>query len=298
MYDTNIVASRIVYAKRDELEEKAFETILINLAEKYNPNDHTIHEYIGMRRSTIEMIEKDGHWLHEKDGFNNRFDFRYNSEGISFSTGYIQKVNGVYTPISKLTSVAEDYHSKRKEVFDLLGKIEAVLDRFYRTHKEEADKAFKYCLGDTEVKDQVDPQVIKNINIIELRNEILPKNQIERKTGLEAAYITDMFKQYGKLFIASLTMILNRLEEVEDLKEVVNEFVNTYFKLALLSGPNESNTILEGYKKIPYALIELIEKYSFRGPQFAQMAKIELERKIEGFFSFEEEKPTTGSPKM
>ena len=290
------VEEEFLLRRRHEYEEETFDQILTLLAEKYQAGDYRVQEYLGMRRSTIEMIEKDGTWKHDKDGFTNRSDFEYKEHQITYQTNHIGKVDGVYVPAGLETEKAKKFYYKNIKFFELLGKIEAVIDGFYEEHKKEANTVFEYCTNNRKLKDSIAPIFVEKLR--PLSQAMKPEEREARfreKVIWGTSQIASSFNKYGGLLINRVVTILNELEEVEDLKAYVDEFVKTYSKLVTILEPNEYNRILSDYQRIPYIIMSIVERYSVRGRLFAKMAKQEF-RKLEGQFSFETERPEEEVP--
>lgn len=299
MSNTSLVEEEYILRRKHEYEEETFNHILFLLAEKYNTGDYKIQEYLGMRRSTIEMIERDGSWHHDKEGFVNRSDFEYKDHQISFQTNRIARVDGYYTPTE--TDKAKKFYDEKNTMFALLGKIENVLDRFYEEHKEEVDTAYDYCMGNHKLKDSIDPAILEKLRPLPYTYKPgVYEERLKEKVLLEKSGTYGAFNKYGGLFIHSVITILNELDSEEDLKGYVNKFVKTYGRLVSLLEPNEYDRVLSEYERIPYIILRIVEKYSIKGRLFATMAKEEL-RKIDGTKSFDFETPTEevpGAPKM
>ncbi len=289
----SLVEEEYILRRRHQFEEETFNRILFLLGEKYSQEDCRIPLYIRMKSSTIEMIEKEGTWRHDKDGFINRSNFQYEDHKIVYRTNRIGRVNGVYAPVGLGTERAQSFFDENLKAFELLGKIETVLDSFYEAHKEEIDNAYNYCMGNRKLKSAIDPALLKELKPIPYvkRPEIF-EEKLNEKVKIAISNTHGLFNAYGGLFIHRVITILNELDSVENLKGYVDKFVKSYGRIVTLLEPNEYNEELMEIARMPYMILRIVDKYSVRGQLFAKMAKQEL-RKLDGSLSFELETPTT-----
>ncbi len=262
-------------ARRNEYEERVFDDALITVAEKVNPKDHMIQEYVGMKKSTIEILEQGGTWKRTRNGFVNRSNFRFTSDQIAFVSNEIKKVKGVYGIDGTLTPRKTAYFEKNAKAFELLGKIEIVLDGFYREHKREVDAVIvETYLSSQAAKDIYGAEAIRNVNNLPYLPPITRKT--EKYIIEETTYVKDLLDRYGSALIIRVTEILNDLDKVEDVESYAKEFAKGVAPLAAIVPDDRFDSITLTYAKAPFVIARLVGMYSIIGKKFESVVKKEL----------------------
>ena len=282
--------------KNNYYEEELFNHILKAFAKKYNKKDYMVQEYVDMKTSTIEMIEKSGFWKRTRNGFINRSDFKYNGREIIYQTNTIRRLQGEYIITSDSNNKAKKEFASQSKLFILLGKIETVLDGFYQDHKEEIDTTLKYYMGSPELKEELDPEIIKEVGLRPLKPS--SKRKAFENIRLENQYIGSMFNQYGGILTHRIITILNELDEVEDIEQYAKDFAKSYAPLATLVPEDKQDSTLSPFASIPYILTRIISFYSIRGNQFKKIVKQELDKYSGYNLSFDEPSEQNGLTNM